>query len=353
MADQKLKILIGNLTLALLAGSETWTYTLARQLKKMGHQVECYSPELGIVSQELEKEGIVSHGSIGNEGPRPFKIELEPRHDYDYDVIIANHWPVVEELRRQFPTTPIIATIHGIMHTIDGQMAPEHPALNSGVNQFVAVSEEVQEMLQREYGLESTIIRNAFDLERFKDVRPVTEGKPAMFLVNTNYAQANSPEIQIVRDVAKHFGAKVAALGQNFSQTFDTLKAVNDADVVFGMGRSVLEGVAAGRLGVVQGRWGTGGAITQDSVDGLRYYNFSGRDSKGWYASKEELIEMIERHYDPDVLEWSRLYVAREHDIADAAEMYVQLARHLLGQDIVPAAAEEPMKTLHLNGTVS
>ena len=35
---KKMKILLGNNTLSILGGSETATYTLAIQLKKMGHE---------------------------------------------------------------------------------------------------------------------------------------------------------------------------------------------------------------------------------------------------------------------------------------------------------------------------
>ena len=63
-----MKILIGNQTLSLLAGTETATYTLAKQLKKLGHKVQCFSPELGIISEELEKEGIKSSEIIPSSG---------------------------------------------------------------------------------------------------------------------------------------------------------------------------------------------------------------------------------------------------------------------------------------------
>ncbi len=53
-----MRILMGNNTLAMLAGSETWTYALACQFKKMGHFVACYSPELGIISDKLREQGI-------------------------------------------------------------------------------------------------------------------------------------------------------------------------------------------------------------------------------------------------------------------------------------------------------
>ncbi len=341
-----MKILIGNNTLSLLAGSETWSFTLASALKKLGHQVFCFSPELGIISEELLKENIVSFNRISTSGVKPFSFVLEEPVDHSYDVIIANHWHIVEHLRKEFPKTPIISTIHGIIHeeeTPQGvSKAPEHPALEAGVNQFVAVSEEVQALLKKQYNIDSVIIRNFIDLKRFKGKRKVSK-TPKQFLINSNYNGKNDPETELIRTVAKHYGAKLTALGQNFSQTFDTRKAVEDADIVVGMGRSVLEGVATGRLGIVHGRWGTAGVIREGNIQEIRQCNFSGRNSNGKFMSAEELISEIDKFYNTPTIEWGKSYVAREHNAALAADTFVQLARDLTGQNFT-RPAEPPMK---------
>jgi hypothetical protein len=324
-----LKILLGNNTLSMLAGSETWVYTLAIQLKKMGHEVSCFAGELGIISEELEKQGIHCYKDLSTNNIKQFSPYLEEEVKHDYDVIISNHFHIVEYLRSQFPTKPIISTIHGILHGTEKEWAPEHPALNSGVAQFVSVSEEVQEKLRNDYGLDSIIIRNFFDTEKFGKIREPND-TPKMFLVNTNYQGKDDEAIVLVKEVAKHFGAKVSAVGQNFIQQFDLTKAIEDADVVFGMGRSVLEGVAAGRLGIVHGRWGTGGVINENNIDELRHYNFSGRNSEGKLANKEELIEMIESNYGSD---WGKKYTAQNHNVVLAAEEYIRIARELTGQN--------------------
>lgn len=327
-----LKILLGNNTLSLLAGSETWTYTLALALRELGHHVTCYAPELGLISEKLLDEGIKSYNQISPDGIRPFSVILEENIDHKYDVIIANHFHVVEYLRIQFPKTPIISTIHGIIHIDEaGQKAPEHPALHSGVAQFVAVSEEVQKKLLADYQIASVISRNFFDIKKHQLIK-APNSTPKQFLVNTNYAGRNDKEIQVIRDAAKHFGAKVAAMGQNFSQSFDLSRVISDSDVVFGMGRSVLEGVAAGRLGIVHGRWGTGGVICESNLHALREVNFSGRNSQGKLATAEELIKMIEQYYNPLTLDWGKKYIARDHNAIFAAEAYVRLARELTGE---------------------
>lgn len=341
-----LKILLGNNTLSLLAGSETWTYTLAVALKKLGHEVFCFSPELGIIADELAKENITSFHQVSVSGVKPFSFVLEEPVTHDYDVIIASHWHIVEHLRAQFPKTPIISTIHGIIHeeeTPQGVFkAPEHPALESGVNQFVAVSEEVQALLKKQYNLDSVVIRNFIDLQRFKEKRKISK-TPKQFLLNSNYNGKDDPEVALIREVTKHYGAKLTALGQNFSQSFDTLKAIHDADVVVGMGRSVLEGVAAGRLGIVHGRWGTAGVIREGNIEPMRYHNFSGRNSEGKFMTAAELIEEIDKFYNMTTVEWGKGYISREHNAAVAASSFVQLARDLTGQNFV-RPAEPPMK---------
>jgi len=336
---KKLKILLGNNTLSFLGGSETWTLTLAIELKKMGHDVTCFSPSLGVISEKLIKEGIPCYSDLSNlEDINNFSIVLEEKVEHKYDVIIANHNHIVKYLRDQFPKTPIISTIHGIIHKdADGNMAPEHPALDSGVNQFVAVSEEVRDLLKKEYNIEAIIVRNFFDLSKF-NFRKAND-TPKQFLINTNYMDKEDPAIQTIKEVAKYYGAKVTAIGQEFSPTLDISRALEDSDIVFGMGRSVLEGVAAGRLGIVHGRWGTGGVICFDTYDALRYCNFSGRNSKGQFYTKQQLIDVINNYY-PHILGWGYEYIKSNHNVIKAAEEYVRMARELTGQLILKPVEE-------------
>lgn len=326
-----LKILLGNNTLSLLAGSETWTQTLALELKSKGHDVHCYSSELGAISDNLENAGIRCFKEIEVGGIKKFSFVLEEKVSHDYDVIIANHFHVVDRLRNLFPKTPIISTIHGIIHEMDGGFwAPEHPALHSGVQQFISVSEEVRDKNWLDYNLASLVVRNFIDIKRFKDLRPVSIGKPKQFLINSNYTHKDDPATLVIKEVASHFGAKLGAIGMNFVQTDDVTKPIGDADVVFGMGRSVLEGVAAGRLGIVHGRWGTGGPIVESKLEELRYCNFSGRNSKDHLATKEELIKMIEEFYHPTHLDWGKKYIAENHNSVLIADEYVSIARGLI-----------------------
>ena len=333
-----LKILLGNNTLSLLAGSETWIKTLALQLKEMGHSVKGFSPNLGIISKELQDKGIPCYPNISISGVQPFSYRFEEKVKHEYDVIIASHYEIVESLRVIFPKTPIISTIHGIMHTMDDgagnkMKAPEHPA-EAGVNQFVAVSEEVQAFLKEKYNIEAIVIKNFIDLNTFKSKRKASVKKPRSILLNSNYALPKDPDVAVLKNVAKHYGANLVAAGEHFSLFPNMIEAIENSDIVIGMGRSVLEGVAAGRLGIVHGRWGTGGVIHEGNIKELAMVNFSGRNPGGAYYTEEDFIREIDAHYNPENIEWGINYIKREHNVVHAANEIIGIARSLLGEDI-------------------
>lgn len=347
---KSIKFLLGNNTLSLLAGSETWTYTLAMALKNMGHSVHCFSPELGYISRKLEDQGIRCFNNLASSGVKPFSIVLEEEADHNYDVIIANHHDIVKYLRAQYPRKPIISTIHGIIHEDpnDGSIAPEHPALDAGVQQFVVVSEEIQSLLQEKYNLDSIVIRNFLDTKHFKPKGNFMKfEKPKQILFNSNYNFKGDQESEILKVVAKHFGAKLAAIGMNFISVEDPIDVIKASDIVVAMGRSVLEGMAVGKPGIVFGRWGYGGIINNSSIDEIRFTNFSGRGASAHYEGKDiatVMIDQIESLIGTDIREWSRNYILRDHNADTAAQLYVNIALNLLGQPPKEADSRRPYR---------
>lgn len=327
---KSLRILIANNTFATLAGSETFAYTLAIQLKRMGHDVKGFSPILGIISSRLERNGIKCFSEIPKLGVKRFTFIMEQIDPLDFDVIIAAHYHIVQQLRDCFPSTPIISVIHGIIHKDEkGNWQPEHPAVGTRVDQYIAVSEEVKEKLSLDYGLSSYVVRNFIDLEEFKTDKLINDS-PKQILVNTNYHDKNDPEIKVLQEVAKHFGAKLAAVGMNFSQTADIKQIIEESDIVVGLGRSVLEGMAMGRIGIVHGRWGTAGVVHSGNVDEMRKYNFSGRNSNGNIATAEELIADISTHYNQKTSEWTKKYIVENHNAVFAADAIIATTRELV-----------------------
>lgn len=330
-----MNILLANNTLDILAGSETWTLTMAKELVNLGHKVSAYSDKLGFIAMRLEEIGVKCYRELTSDTSlKPFDFVLHEESTYDFDVIICNHHHITGYLRKKFPKTPIIATIHGILHknTQTGEIYPEHPNLEANVDRFVAVSEEVQSLLKDVYKIDAELIRNPFDLETFF-YKPADEGTDKnikTIMINTNYQGKDDPGVQLIKQVADHYGAQVRAVGANFQPTYEIEHIIKDCDVIVGMGRSVLEGVAMGKIGLVHGRWGTGGVITPETVEKLAWYNYSGRNSNGEVKTVGEIVALIDAANTRSNGDAMYEYMTRNHDVRVVAKKYLELAEELI-----------------------
>ena len=76
---------------------------LALELKRQGHKVECFSRRLGVISARLEQQQVVCRHGFRERTRRFARFFGRLK----YDVIIANHNHVVDELRLTFPRTAI------------------------------------------------------------------------------------------------------------------------------------------------------------------------------------------------------------------------------------------------------
>ncbi len=314
---KRLTVLLGNHTLDYLAGSETWTYTLATELRRRGHSVVAFSPRLGQIATKLEAVGVSCVSSLANMD--------EPA------VIICNHHDITTDLHHRFPRAPIIATVHGTLHQDlrSREILPEHPVTDFKVDQYIAVSEEVQGLLSQAYAIESRIVRNFFDLTRFSWSPVVPDAVPRTIVVNDNYSTRRDEENKVIEQVAAHYGAQLRFIGASFEKFWEIEEALQQSDVVVGMGRSVLEGFCMGKMALVHGRWGTGGVLTQDTYDLLKQTNFSGRDSNGTLASAAEIIKLIDNAAAQLQPDWQRAVVLENHDVRKAATTFIELAHRL------------------------
>lgn len=325
-----MNILLGNNTLSILAGSETWTKTLGEELVRQGHRVTAFSPILGYIATQMEGGGIKCVSDIGDENSTTKFSPIFEESNASFDVIICNHYEITKYLHNKFPNVPIIATVHGILHgnKETGEIWPEHPVTEFKVDQYIAVSEEVQNLIKNEYGIESKIIRNFFDLDKFKKDGKISQS-PKLFLVNSNYFGVDDQITKVIKAVSNHYGGQLIGVGANFEVTAEINEVLKDVDVVFGVGRSVLEGVCMGKIGVVHGRWGTGGVINPTNVKTLREVNFSGRGSAG-IASPEQIIAEIDASFNQKTVNAMHTYMKREHNVVLAAKEYIKIAEGLI-----------------------
>ncbi len=328
-----MKILLGNNTLSILAGSETWLFTLAKQLVNMGHEVTAFSAELGFIATKLEAMGVKCISEIaGKSGVKAFDYVLD-NSKMDFDVVICSHYNVTKYIHSQLPDVPIIAVVHGIIHSNEqtGEIYPEHPVTDFKVDQYIAVSEEVQKLLKDVYNIDSIVLRNFIDLDRFVKSKKINPS-PKKFLVNSNYWGKDDEINKIIKEVSDHYKAELLGIGVNFASTFEVEEIIKDVDVVVGMGRSVLEGMAMGKLGICHGRWGTGGVINSENFLKIREHNFSGRNDEGTsiLATPQELIDQIDKFYTQKNIDEVYKIIKNDHNAKIAAERLIDIANTLI-----------------------
>ncbi len=299
-----MKILMVNSTLDYYAGSEMFTHALADELKRLDHDVICFSTRLGRVADRLRE----SHITV--------TADLAGVPD-DIDVIHAHHRHESLLAFYRFPTKPMILVCHGIL---PWQEQPLRSPLN--IHRYVAVSEEVRDHLVRRHRVHPgniLVMRNGIDLRRFAPRHPIRL-RPEHALILSNYMPAARRDL--IARVCDQLGITLREVGKAQSR-WDVEEEINRADLVFALGRSALEALACKRAVIVFDYNGADGLVTPENFHLFRLRNLSGRTHRHQYT-EEGLRKEIER-YDPTNAELLHEVVRRDHDIRQIARRYVAL----------------------------
>ena len=293
-----MKILVGNNFLRKTGGTENYTYTLALELKRKGHNVEYFTFERGEISSLLEKAGI------------PFMSGER------YDLILANHYTVVEKL---CPYGYIIQTCHGYIPLL------EQPS--SLADAFVSISSEVRDHLQSK-GYDSTIIMNGIDCNRFRPERPVSPSLTSVLsLCQSDVAN------DFIRKCCESIGVKFLCSNKHTDNVWSIEKMINQCDLVIGLGRSAYDAMACGRCVLsydfrdYMGEFLGDGMLTPDNIQESLYCNCSGRGGRKKYDEKSFIEELGK--YSPELANWSREFALKNLNIEKVVQQYISIYEHL------------------------
>lgn len=270
MDNGRLKnILVATNHLHSIGGTEMYTYYLIKALSGMpGLRVEYFTLKKGEISLKIEKE-----------------LGVGFRTKRTYDLIIANHFPVVKRL---FKDGPIIQVCHGVSHDL------EKPWPYADLH--IAVSEEVARHLASQ-GIRSQVVLNGIDTEVFKPSRELNK-EVRTILSLCQGEEAN----RMLQRICEDKGITLLTVNKFKNPTFDIAAEINKADLVVGLGRSVYDAMACGRPGVIfdsrpyMGVKGDG-YLCPDKFREYVRYNCSGRYSNSVYNTGELAAEILQ--YDP------------------------------------------------------
>lgn len=289
-----MKILLGTHYLAKTGGTESYTYALAMELKRLGHDVEYFAIIKGEVSSMLEDKGV------------PY---MSSEH---YDLILANHYTVVEEL---WTYGYIIQTCHGNIAELE-QPSPFADA-------FVSVSEEVRDHLQSR-GFQSFVIPNGIDCNRFFPRKPVSQ-KLTTVLSLCQSEKANG----FIRKCCESANIKFLQSNKYTDNVWSVEELINQSDLIIGLGRSAYDAMACGRAALVydyrdyMGESLGDGMLTPENIQNSMYCNCSGRASRIHYDEKSFIAEM--QKYSLELAAWSREYVLKKLNIEVAVRKYLDI----------------------------
>jgi hypothetical protein len=319
-----MRILVATHHLFRGAGTETYVRTLAPALADRGHEVFVYSPFPGAVSTEIAAFGIPVTDDI-----------TSLRHEF-FSVAHVHHNIIATQVRATLPQVPIVWVRHGIAPELE-----RPPTFLPEVTLVIAP--------ERARGLVADgqrpvfVVPNPIDTSFYAPSRPIRRS-PQTAVAITNHLSAFA--WTSIEHACNKLDIDVRHVGHPNNNISDVREAIDEADLVFAVGRSALEAGSMARAVLIHDHNGCDGWLDRSNYAAAAEFAFSGHRS--WHLpSGDELAELITLEYSKQKGREAREVVLEHH----ALDVVVpELERHYrraveIGRDTLPEAAA-PAPTL-------
>jgi uncharacterized small protein (DUF1192 family) len=303
----RMRILLSFESLAGFGGTETYTVTVARELGRLGHDAAIYSPNLGAMANFARELGVQVIG--GAQLPK------------SCDLIIASDVATCHELAGRHPDAPVVFVAHSAQHMLQ---AP--PQLSDRCQAVVVLNDRVRRAVEaRAWHAPILRLRQPIDLQRFQ-VRGPGQSAARAALVSTNYVAGRRADL--IEEACRANGIAVTWIGATTNPTAAPELAIAGVELVIGLGRSVLEGMAAARAAYVYGVVGGDGWVTPESYPALEADGFAGTSSGELTVDLDRLAADLAA-WDPGMGELNRDLASAHHNAREHAIALIDLGRTL------------------------
>ncbi len=274
-----LKLLLATNHLFTYTGSEITLLTLAKELSLRGHNIFVYSK---YISHQFVRK-FSEFSSVTD--------DLKKFDDITFDAAYVQHNPIALEVRHSRPALPIFFASLGILPFLE-----QPPPINVSVDNYLAISEEVKDNLIKG-GISREIIylfRNIVDSGKFRPLRTLNH-RPQSAAIYSYKIDRKTMELIVAACahcgiIWRHIGVKPGEIDQ------EALPAeLNKYDIVFTLGRGVIETMMCAKIPLVLDIHGGDGMVTPENMSDLMQNNFSGRFHRKRY-SVDELVNEIQRY---------------------------------------------------------
>lgn len=253
-----MELVIGTFNFIRPAGPEMYTLTVAEALGRLGHDVTVYAEAIGPLVDEARRRGIRVASTLS---------ELPE----EADGLLAMDPPCAYTLGERYASAPIIFRVTSDVFDLGRQ-----PRLPGTVTAVVALSAHLERQA-RAFASNAEVVRLAapVDLRRFAPRRDLPE-RPRRALLLGNYLTGARREM--LEAAWGEAGVEIVSIGRHGERfRVDVPAAMNEADIVVGKARVVLEAMACGRAAYVYDDFGMDGWVTPESYPALAGDQFRGQ----------------------------------------------------------------------------
>jgi len=304
-------------------GTESYMLAVVEQLMRTGHDVWVHAQTLGAMAAFAHSRGV-----------RVVDRLALPPH---CDLVLAQDAATCLEMWERYPDAVRIFVGHS------QEFALQAPPQIAGSYQALVVLSERGERWADGLAWRPRLVRlrQPVDLDRFR-LPAAGDAATTRVLVLSNYPFGS--RAKVVSDACAAAECELRWVGRAHGPTPTPEAEIALSDIVIGLGRSVLDAMAAARAPFVFGPLGGDGWVTADSYEALERDGFSGRATAR--AIDAEVLSQALREWRPQMGIACRDLASRHHDVRHHVRELVVLARELGLPETPPSGVERELARL-------
>lgn len=273
------------------SGTPTYTVTMIRELERLGHTVEVYSPMGGKLGSEVNL--------ITNLSDTQFSTP---------DLILAQHTTPTRHIKARFPSVPTIYIAHG------PTAAEEQAPLDVPIDRWVAINQQVKDaLIHQGVTQDITIVRDFIDMDTFACREPLQVSRPRVLFIS-NYKKWHS--YAWLEKACRWLSYPFRAIGAPYGRSRNIVADINASDLIVSWGRGILEGMSCGRPVVSFDKEYGDGYLDTETYLFSREHNFSHwlPDDCRYHFDVPHLVDHLFRYRAPDGAA-NRKLIEMYHDV--------------------------------------
>jgi len=302
-----MRILLSFESLVGFAGTESYAVTVAHELIRLGHDAAIYAPNRGASAEAASELGIPVLS--GSQLPRCC------------DLVIASDAATFHDLVGRGLDAVVVLVVHSADFMLQ---AP--PQLSHRCDAIVVLNDRIRRAVEaRAWHAPIVRLNQPIDLFRHR-ARGPARPTARTALVATNYVAGTRAEL--IEQACRACGLQVSWIGSTTASTPFPEFAIAGADVVIGLGRTVLEAMAGGRAAYVYGIVGGDGWVTPERYPAMEADGFAGTAFADVMIDAATMADGL-RCWTGDMGERNRDLASAHHSAREHAIKLVELARGL------------------------